>query len=147
MGGHEINARITALLNKRFTDLKMDYWTFQQMTGFRPARITKLLQGGAWVRLEWVETIAGALQIDSREMMLLALKQHFDEEAFECLERILLSASTSAELSWLDLIRYAASDDVAEPTDLQRRVLIALLTSADGLAEERASITLSLRNP
>lgn len=135
MARYEINARITALLNKRFVDRKMDYWTFQQMTGFGRARITKLLQGAAWVRLEWVEIIADALEIDPRELMLLALQQHHDPKAFRCLERILLSTSTTAELAWLDLIRDAASNDLAEPTEVQRRVLIALLAATDGISD------------
>ncbi len=127
MAGYEINAFITALINRRWDEVGMDYCAFRQLTGFKPARISKLLDGGAFLRPEWVDAIANALQIDRLELTLLSIEQHLDAETARFLQDRLASVISGPEWQWLGLIRVVSVDQVREPSTLQRRVIEALL--------------------
>lgn len=123
----ELNAQIAGLLRRRFEALQMDNRRFGQLTGFKSIRVTKLLDGSAGMRLEWVGVVSDALQIDRRYLLLLTVERLHGEKAANVVKELLPPPLTTSERDWLQLIRRSGGDVLASPNDLERRVVSALL--------------------
>jgi hypothetical protein len=87
-----------------------------------------ILSGDAKLPLDRVEEIADLLVCDRRQLFRMAMRQFYDEEAISTFERMLGNPLTDGEQQWLDIIRSASSEHVAEPSAMARRLLRALAT-------------------
>lgn len=123
------NLKIAALLRKRVKVLQIEKARFAQLTGFQPFRISGLLDGSTGLRLEWVEAVAEALQIDRGSLVLLTVEQVNGDAAAHTIRQLMAPPLADAERAWLGLIRQASDEVVAFPSDLERRVVSALLVS------------------
>jgi hypothetical protein len=69
---------VTALIRQRWSELGMDHGRFCKLTGLKRIRVTKLLNGSAFMRAEWIEVISSALQLDRIELTVLLIEQNLD---------------------------------------------------------------------
>jgi cyanate lyase len=118
---------VTALIKQRWSELGMDHHRFCKLTGLKRVRVTKLLNGSAFMRAEWIEVISSALQLDRIELTLLLIEQNLDADTARFIRENMPPPISEAERQWLLKIREASRKKVPAPTAMQRRVIEALL--------------------
>lgn len=94
-----------------------------------PERVLRLvLDSNAKLPLDRVTDVAALVGCDARGLFRLALMQFYSDDTIQLLERMLGQRErNAAEEAWLSLIRHAAGDGLKPPSQIGRRILIALL--------------------